>query len=239
MLYTYFAALVVAVYEYFLTLGDEISLVWSTQWSFTKVLFLVNRYLLFVDGPLLVQANFYHSDLISCITKYRVAMYIFTVGVTIPGVLLAVRTYAIWRSKRVVLYILIFLQIGFLVGGLVVAHEALQIHLVIAVLTIIQQRRAADDLPQVSPLVKTLYRDGLVFYLAMLAFSVANLCVMQTAPSALFRLLHLPLRVLHSVLCTRMLLNLRKSVMGKQETAFTALSMQVAAQNDQNMELPS
>ncbi|KAF9448092.1 hypothetical protein P691DRAFT_670127, partial [Macrolepiota fuliginosa MF-IS2] len=32
-------------YDYLLTLGDEIKLVWFSRWSILKVAFLVNRYL--------------------------------------------------------------------------------------------------------------------------------------------------------------------------------------------------
>ncbi|OJA17249.1 hypothetical protein AZE42_12567, partial [Rhizopogon vesiculosus] len=38
------------VYDYFLTLDDEISYIWNSPWTVVKVLFLVNRY-----GNLVVQ----------------------------------------------------------------------------------------------------------------------------------------------------------------------------------------
>ncbi|EMD38033.1 hypothetical protein CERSUDRAFT_93554 [Gelatoporia subvermispora B] len=76
--YGIIAALAVIVYDYFLTLGDEvglsniirvfmahtflqISLVWPSRWNFTKVLFLLNRYLSFADVALATEGPYFMS----------------------------------------------------------------------------------------------------------------------------------------------------------------------------------
>lgn len=38
------------VYDYFLTLGMEVEFVWSSKWGFMKVLYLLQRYLPFLDS---------------------------------------------------------------------------------------------------------------------------------------------------------------------------------------------
>lgn len=38
------------LYDYLLTLGMEVDLVWSSKWTFMKVLYLAQRYLPFVDA---------------------------------------------------------------------------------------------------------------------------------------------------------------------------------------------
>lgn len=38
------------VYDYFLTLGMEVEFVWSSRWGFMKVLYLLQRYLPFLDS---------------------------------------------------------------------------------------------------------------------------------------------------------------------------------------------
>ncbi|EDR00860.1 uncharacterized protein LACBIDRAFT_333790 [Laccaria bicolor S238N-H82] len=41
------------VYDYFLTLGMEVDLVWSSNWSLMNVLFIAQRYLPFLDAAVL------------------------------------------------------------------------------------------------------------------------------------------------------------------------------------------
>ncbi len=56
------------VFDWFLTLDLEVSLVWSSPWSGMKVLFLLTRYLPFVDISVLTYCELYfpvHMDLIA------------------------------------------------------------------------------------------------------------------------------------------------------------------------------
>jgi hypothetical protein len=41
------------LYDYLLTIGREIKLVWFSRWNVIKIAFLIQRYLPFVDGVLL------------------------------------------------------------------------------------------------------------------------------------------------------------------------------------------
>ncbi|OSD07864.1 hypothetical protein PYCCODRAFT_359075 [Trametes coccinea BRFM310] len=61
-----------------------------------------------------------------------------------------------------------------------------------------------------SLLVWTMYRDGSLYYVLLLIVSIGNLCFMLLAPKAATSIMQMPLRVLHSTLCTRVLLNLRR-----------------------------
>ncbi|KAL1941559.1 hypothetical protein VTO73DRAFT_6998 [Trametes versicolor] len=61
-----------------------------------------------------------------------------------------------------------------------------------------------------SPLVHTMYRDGSLYYVVLLMFSIANLCFMLLAPKAASSVIQMPFRVVHSTMCSRVLLNLRK-----------------------------
>ena len=42
------------VYDYFLTLPDEVSLIWAAPWTPMKVLFLLTRYIPFIDGGIML-----------------------------------------------------------------------------------------------------------------------------------------------------------------------------------------
>ncbi|TFK35846.1 hypothetical protein BDQ12DRAFT_687662 [Crucibulum laeve] len=57
-----------------------------------------------------------------------------------------------------------------------------------------------------SPWVIQLYKDGLLFYVYLLAISLANVLVPILAPRIFANWLATPQRVLHSVLCNRVLL---------------------------------
>jgi len=59
------------------------------------------------------------------------------------------------------------------------------------------------------PMVKTMYEDGLLYYIYVLLLSIANVVVAVAAPPQYVVLLELPLRVASSVCCTRVLLNIR------------------------------
>ncbi|RPD79258.1 hypothetical protein L226DRAFT_245330 [Lentinus tigrinus ALCF2SS1-7] len=74
-----------------------------------------------------------------------------------------------------------------------------------------------------SGLIRTMYRDGLFSYIVVLALSTANLSVMLFAPEGLTPLIQIPLRVTHSALCTRVLLNLRRAA--AHSTSVTANSI--------------
>ncbi|KAI0826987.1 hypothetical protein BC628DRAFT_1418594 [Trametes gibbosa] len=76
---------------------------------------------------------------------------------------------------------------------------------VMVLLTLFKMWQTSDNGPHRSVLVRTMFRDGSLYYVVILSFSIANLCFMLLAPRAAS-----PLRVIHATLCTRVLLNLRK-----------------------------
>jgi len=59
------------------------------------------------------------------------------------------------------------------------------------------------------PLIKTMYEDGLLYYIYLLVLCIANVVVSVAAPPQYVVLLRLPLRVGNSIGCTRVLLNIR------------------------------
>jgi len=96
-------------YDYFLTLGSEISLIWPSQWSVSKVLYFLTRYMAFVD---IIMALYYHlkpnlsPD--ACQTLTVAATWLLVIGIIIAEYILAVRTWAIWnRSKWNGLFLLL------------------------------------------------------------------------------------------------------------------------------------
>ncbi|PIL27811.1 hypothetical protein GSI_10965 [Ganoderma sinense ZZ0214-1] len=62
-----------------------------------------------------------------------------------------------------------------------------------------------------SVVLPTMYRDGTCFWAVVLALSILNLLMMFFAPGGLSYSVQMPLRVVHSALCNRVLLNLRRA----------------------------
>ncbi|KAI0708124.1 hypothetical protein C8T65DRAFT_650696 [Cerioporus squamosus] len=60
-------------------------------------------------------------------------------------------------------------------------------------------------------LLATMYRDGSLFFAIVLVLSTINLLVMLSTPQEMSSCMQMPLRVIHSALCTRVLLNLRRA----------------------------
>jgi len=75
---------------------------------------------------------------------------------------------------------------------------------VIVVLTVIRARQYLRH--STSPWVVQLYQDGMLFYAYLLSMSIANILVPILAPRIFANWLATPQRVLHSVLCNRVLL---------------------------------
>lgn len=62
-----------------------------------------------------------------------------------------------------------------------------------------------------SPLMVSLYRDGILFYIYLFVVSVSNVVVLLTAPPEYTNLLSALQRALHSIVSARLLLNLREA----------------------------
>ncbi|TFK86393.1 hypothetical protein K466DRAFT_587266 [Polyporus arcularius HHB13444] len=60
-------------------------------------------------------------------------------------------------------------------------------------------------------LLAIMYRDGSLFFVIVLVLSIMNLLVMLLTPQEMSSSMQMPLQVIHSALCTRVLLNLRKA----------------------------
>ncbi|KAJ4491797.1 hypothetical protein C8R41DRAFT_366820 [Lentinula lateritia] len=152
------------------------------------------------------------------------------IGIVISELILTLRTYAVWERKRSILIILIILTVVFLVPAIVFTQLAVSslrflshggcrmtsasniIFLAFCLLTIYESIlailiaiQACKHLRQTrSPWVTKLYKDGIMFYVYLLILSCANIVSCLLAP-ALGPWLQAPQRVVHSVLCTRVL----------------------------------
>ncbi|TBU37519.1 hypothetical protein BD309DRAFT_876250, partial [Dichomitus squalens] len=78
----------------------------------------------------------------------------------------------------------------------------------------------------------TMYRDGFLFFVIILVGSTINLLVLLAAPRELAPFAQLPLRALHSALCTRVVLNLRKAAARMSDMSLDDFTRQTTLQFD-------
>ncbi|KAJ6590392.1 hypothetical protein DFH09DRAFT_205088 [Mycena vulgaris] len=150
------------------------------------------------------------------------------------------RTYAIWERRRAVLVFSIVLFLGTAIpaaviwqielnsveylasdgmgcsiihAGAIIIFAYLMVVISETAIAILTAIRAYRDLCwSHQPWIVQLYQDGMLFYVYLLAISVGNILVPISAPSRFSNWL-LPVQlVLHSVLCTRVLLFLRRQL---------------------------
>ncbi|EJC98779.1 uncharacterized protein FOMMEDRAFT_149117 [Fomitiporia mediterranea MF3/22] len=106
-------------YDYLLTFEDERTLIWPSNWSAGKVLFVLTRYLPFVDLSITASHHF-RTGLTpeECSLAYKSAAWLINIGIIIAELILVLRTWAIWEKKRVVLVLLIAWGVANLVPDL-------------------------------------------------------------------------------------------------------------------------
>ncbi|KAH8102196.1 hypothetical protein BXZ70DRAFT_59746 [Cristinia sonorae] len=105
--YLRFASSAVFVYDYLLTLGQEITFIWPFEWSTVDALYVLTRYLAFADT---IVAMFYHLKpnltAAECKSLTLSSSWILVVGIIVAEAILTLRTWAIWNRGK---YIGVFL----------------------------------------------------------------------------------------------------------------------------------
>ncbi|TDL18912.1 hypothetical protein BD410DRAFT_842481 [Rickenella mellea] len=93
-------------YDFLLTLGDEIRIMWGAKWNAGKILFFMTRYPVFTDCTLNL-VFFMSSDLDPklCAPLFKAVGWQSYFGVLVAELILMARTYAIYRRSRSVLII--------------------------------------------------------------------------------------------------------------------------------------
>jgi len=108
--YVAFLSVVIMIHDYFLTLPDEVRLIWPWEWRAGKVLYLATRYFAIVDeiGFLLFWFN---SDFTAdqCRMVFTTACWSLFVGIVIAQWIICMRTYALWGQSKLVLGVLLTL----------------------------------------------------------------------------------------------------------------------------------
>jgi len=222
----------VLLYDFLCTLDQEIAYVWSNPRSFSSMLFFINRYVPFIDTFLSLALKFSIKQREKCLMYYTIVTWLIILGTIFSEVILMLRTYAIWERNRVMRIFLSFLAALILIPGVILT--AIEIHslnysrkrhgchlvhaspvILAAYLLLVLSETILVVLTTIKAYkhfrhsqagwVRQLYKDGILFYFYILAISLANIIVPFVAPTVFANWLASPQRVVHSILCNRVL----------------------------------
>ncbi|PFH48718.1 hypothetical protein AMATHDRAFT_64730 [Amanita thiersii Skay4041] len=163
--------------DYLLTFDWEVSLIWDSPWSAVKVLFLLTRYIPFMD----VTTTLYYQitpgvSPTSCVISGRLAPASITVGIILAETLLAIRTWSLCRCSTMIALVFIATGLGCFIPAIIAVKDYIK--------TI---QYLPSPVPTVLPCLLT-KRDNLyIAYALVLAFEAVILGFTAVAGVAAYR----------------------------------------------------
>jgi len=114
--YTLVSTVALLIYDYMLTLNEEIRFMWSRRMTLGKVLFFLNRYLPFVTSFFALYAYILslRTDIRTCREYHVVASCLAYVSFLVALAVQFMRAYAVWASVRAVHVVLVVTYVVFL-----------------------------------------------------------------------------------------------------------------------------
>ncbi|KAJ7168447.1 hypothetical protein C8R46DRAFT_1217860 [Mycena filopes] len=240
--YMHVVNLTILLFDYCLTLNAEISLIWSSKWSISKILFFATRYSPAFEVPILLYYSLVSNLSFERCSQLEAASSWGTVfGMAAAEAVLILRTYALSGRQRCVLVFFsavwliavaaaivllrLFLRSAtygpppipeipgcFLTKGNTI-FPSISFGMVLLIDTTIMAYTLWIWLSTYrhskNALILTLYRDGFTYYLLICIISSLNVATILNAPVPTNQIFNTFLRVIHSVLSTRILLHAR------------------------------
>ncbi|KAJ7454727.1 hypothetical protein FB451DRAFT_1279110 [Mycena latifolia] len=242
-------SITILVYDYLLSLELEISLIWCSKWTLTKIFFMLSRYSAFIDVPLVLWYGLSPIDIKDCFPVYAAASWGTFFGIAMAEAILVLRTYALMGCSARVLTVFGIQYVVILCTTIVVLSLFLKslkfgppplptvvgcqladgsVILVVAFILVLLNETIMMICTlwvgvkryrhTYNPLINTLYRDGITYFVLLFLISSGNLAVLIWGPLELVDLLNTFLRVMHSVLSTRCILHVRAVHREEQRT---------------------
>ncbi|TRM66654.1 hypothetical protein BD626DRAFT_162133 [Schizophyllum amplum] len=114
------ASLTVLIYDTLDTLPDQISHVWTPPYSYGSLLYIVLRYIPFINGIMAVNLEFSSPTPARCLTANRVVTAFIVIGILLSEGVLALRTYALYNRSRWITYVLASIWMCTVIPALVI-----------------------------------------------------------------------------------------------------------------------
>jgi len=101
--YTFIAGAAFLVYDYLLTIHLEIKLIWSDPWNYTRVLFLLARYIPLINIFFFLEHQLgLNTKVTFCQRTAPVFTWLTLIGILSAEVILFLRTWAAWTRDKIV-----------------------------------------------------------------------------------------------------------------------------------------
>ncbi|KAJ3562216.1 hypothetical protein NP233_g9714 [Leucocoprinus birnbaumii] len=101
------ASFTVLVFDWLVTLDLEVSLVWNSRWTITKIVYLINRYLPVLDFSLPYYFRSSRNQTDACMLTLKASIPLYIAEYT-----LAIRTCAVWGNQRIIAATLLLVLTG-------------------------------------------------------------------------------------------------------------------------------
>jgi len=241
MRYMAVASTTLLFYEYAISFGEEVDIIWPSQLSVTKIIFLLNRYPPFATAATATFIIVTDSDFLHCKLVFMVGGVLTLVGYISAEATLYLRSYALWNTTRYMAYVLctiVFLEVSgtvYVTTRFLISFSPSPIHIfptgcellapnriewvalsilllseTFTLLLLVIKRSVHSRLDgSVSTLLRTMLKDGVLYFVGVLAGTIANLLCLLLAPQTFNTFLLIPQSLLHSILCNRLLLSIR------------------------------
>ncbi|KAF9258467.1 hypothetical protein L218DRAFT_731563 [Marasmius fiardii PR-910] len=122
--YVEVASAALFIYEVLINISVEIEYIWTKKWSFLTVLYVLQRYLPFLDtvGLGLQRHLGAHLNAADCMLNYQIAGWSIIAGLMLSEIVLTIRAWAVWeRSVPIAIGLVIFFLACWIPGY--VLHE--------------------------------------------------------------------------------------------------------------------
>ncbi|KLO07868.1 hypothetical protein SCHPADRAFT_1001333, partial [Schizopora paradoxa] len=238
--YTLGSMILLLVYDSIILVSEEMSCIWKRHWSFGKLLYVITRYGCFVDAVALLWYGFSTSHSQEANMPHRIRHRELGDVCGQSRVLIA-RTYAIWDQNVLVLVYLFVLQIVATIAGAFILNESNKsvvflpstpivpcagmftdnkIFILYCFMSVVESNVVVLSLVkgakhwrrESSVLVHTLYLDSVLCFSVLFSIAILNVILIVTLPKSPYcNLMIVPQRVFHSVLASRVILNVRSA----------------------------
>ncbi|CAA7265648.1 unnamed protein product [Cyclocybe aegerita] len=204
------AATVIFLWDYLLTFGMEVRYIWPGKWTFVKIIFLIQRYVPFLDIMWYGMHVSFGSNLTNefCTRVNYVGKGLMLLGFVCSEVVLVFRIWAVWNRHHIMTILLPIL------------FAACWIPPTVFLVEFIRSVRFANTHGYPcrqgfyrghSTLFRTVYGEGIIYYFYLFALSTINILLNFNPSIAIpYRFLAVQMsRSLHSILTSRVLLHIR------------------------------
>ncbi|KAG2343412.1 hypothetical protein BDR05DRAFT_989820 [Suillus weaverae] len=227
------AASAILIYDYFVTSHSEVQWAWGRKWGIIRTTFTVSRYAPFA-GALMTSYSAVKTWNTNCTPFNDAVNGIHFLGIIASEGLLIARVYAFSGNKKA--YLIILLSFGLVILVATVILSAAPINFIPGPVTprCVFEGARSSALPYAllmffeivlmittaflryrcysgfnNTLIRSIYRDGLLYMFCITMISTVNVIVTAVLPLSYSEMLNTPQIVVHSVLASRILFSLQ------------------------------